>query len=124
MAGLDSPEDCALARPRLAELWSLPVERVRASNDASLLSVPIEARADVDAGVVVIAGTGSIGYSFLRSKDDGKMMEYRRSGGWGPFLGDEGKSPGARRTVISYCCACSSHLTDTLSLSPSQAPAI
>src|SRR5437899_1739667 len=47
------------------------------------------------AGVVVIAGTGSVAYG---RNDEGKEA---RAGGWGPTLGDEGSAYGIARAGLS-----------------------
>jgi N-acetylglucosamine kinase-like BadF-type ATPase len=47
------------------------------------------------AGVVVIAGTGSVAYG----RDEG--LNEARAGGWGPIIGDEGSAYGIARTAMS-----------------------
>lgn len=79
MAGVDRPEDAAVVRGILSRL--VPRCPVVVVNDAL---IALEAGAPGAAGVVVIAGTGSIAYgrdTFGRAA---------RAGGWGYVLGDEG----------------------------------
>lgn len=79
MAGVDRPEDAAIVRGILSRL--VPRCPVVVVNDAL---IALEAGAPGAAGVVVIAGTGSIAY--------GRDARGRaaRAGGWGYVLGDEG----------------------------------
>jgi glucosamine kinase len=79
MAGVDRPEDAAVVRGILSRL--VPRCPVVVVNDAL---IALEAGAPGAAGVVVIAGTGSIAY--------GRDTRGRaaRAGGWGYVLGDEG----------------------------------
>lgn len=79
MAGVDRPEDAAVVRGILSRL--VPRCPVVVVNDAL---IALEAGAPGAAGVVVIAGTGSIAYG---RDDRGRAA---RAGGWGYVLGDEG----------------------------------
>jgi glucosamine kinase len=74
--------DGAWAREQLADVLRelLPGARIEVVNDARL---PLAA-AGLDAGIVLIAGTGSICYG--RAADGSEA----RAGGWGHLLGDEG----------------------------------
>jgi N-acetylglucosamine kinase-like BadF-type ATPase len=79
MAGVDRPEDVAAIRAILTRIGQKADLLV--VNDAL---IALEAGAPGEAGVVIVAGTGSIAY--------GRDTEGRaaRSGGWGHMLGDEG----------------------------------
>ncbi|HKV98440.1 MAG TPA: BadF/BadG/BcrA/BcrD ATPase family protein [Vicinamibacterales bacterium] len=79
MAGVDRPEDVAAIRAILTRIGQKADLLV--VNDAL---IALEAGAPGQAGVVIVAGTGSIAY--------GRDTEGRaaRSGGWGHMLGDEG----------------------------------
>jgi glucosamine kinase len=79
MAGVDRPEDAAVVRGILSRL--VPRCPVVVVNDAL---IALEAGAPGAAGVVVIAGTGSIAYG---RDSRGRAA---RAGGWGYVLGDEG----------------------------------
>ncbi len=79
MAGVDRPEDVATVRGVLARIGR--GARVVVVNDAL---IALEAGTPRGAGVVVIAGTGSIAYGHDRQ---GRAA---RAGGWGYVLGDEG----------------------------------
>jgi len=79
MAGVDRPEDAAIVRGILSRL--VPRCPVVVVNDAL---IALEAGAPGAAGVVIIAGTGSIAYG---RDDRGRAA---RAGGWGYVLGDEG----------------------------------
>jgi N-acetylglucosamine kinase-like BadF-type ATPase len=79
MAGVDRPRDAEIVQAILARIGHRA--RVLVVNDAL---VALEAGVGDAAGVVVIAGTGSIAY--------GRDARGRaaRAGGWGYVLGDEG----------------------------------
>ena len=87
-AGADSPEGVA----RLARLLGerLPGAAVRVVHDTQL----ILAAAEVEAGVAVIAGTGSVAWGI---RLDGV---HARAGGWGYLLGDEGSGYGVAREAV------------------------
>ena len=76
LAGIDRPSDAVLLRSYLRELATFIV----VTNDAELLLSALSK----DAGLVLIAGTGSIA---LARAQDGTVT---RVGGWGHILGDEG----------------------------------
>lgn len=79
MAGVDRPEEAAVVRAILARLGQ--VRSALVVNDAL---IALEAGIGSAAGIVIVAGTGSIAY--------GRDTEGRaaRAGGWGHLLGDEG----------------------------------
>lgn len=79
MAGVDRAGDAAVVREILQRI--APRSRVVVVNDAL---VALEAGLPGGAGVVLIAGTGSIAYG---RNSDGWAA---RAGGWGYLLGDEG----------------------------------
>lgn len=79
MAGVDRPHDARVLRGILARLCR--GSRTLVVNDAL---VALEAGAPGQAGIVLIAGTGSIAYG----RDD--HGHAARAGGWGHVLGDEG----------------------------------
>lgn len=79
MAGVDRPGDAGVIRGILARLCR--GTRVLIVNDAL---VALEAGAPARAGIVLIAGTGSIAYGRDASG------HAARAGGWGYILGDEG----------------------------------
>ncbi|HEY7056356.1 MAG TPA: BadF/BadG/BcrA/BcrD ATPase family protein, partial [Vicinamibacterales bacterium] len=79
IAGVDRPEDGRVVSGIMKRIGSKA--RVLVVNDAL---VALEAGAPNQAGVVVIAGTGSIAYG-----RNGRN-EAARAGGWGYVLGDEG----------------------------------
>jgi N-acetylglucosamine kinase-like BadF-type ATPase len=81
MAGLDRPDDEAVARGILRRLGCRG--QIVAVNDAH---VALVAGADETLGVVVIAGTGSIAYGI------GAAGTAARAGGWGEVYGDEGSA--------------------------------
>lgn len=67
----------------------LPGARVTVVPDPVL----VLAAAGLDAGIALIAGTGSIAYGMARG-------EVARAGGWGPRLGDEGSGYWAVRDAV------------------------
>jgi glucosamine kinase len=79
IAGVDRPDDAAAIRSIMRRIGYKA--RVLIANDALIALVAGIAH---DAGVVIIAGTGSIAYG--RNARD----EAARAGGWGYVLGDEG----------------------------------
>src|SRR5262249_22680106 len=79
MAGVDRPQDIEAVRGIMRRIGFKA--RVVVVNDAL---VALVAGAGDAAGVVVVAGTGSIAYG---RNDSGRAA---RAGGWGHLLGDEG----------------------------------
>jgi len=79
MAGVDRPEDVAAIRAILTRIGQKADLLV--VNDAL---IALEAGAPGQAGVVIVAGTGSIAYG----RDS--QGHAARAGGWGHLLGDEG----------------------------------
>jgi len=79
MAGVDRPQDAALVRGILSRIGQRAASLV--VNDAL---IALEAGVPDGAGIVVIAGTGSIAYG----RDAAGRAA--RAGGWGYVLGDEG----------------------------------
>lgn len=79
IAGVDRPEDNAIIRGIMRRIGARA--RILVTNDALIALV---AGAGDDAGVVVIAGTGSIAYGRNAHGDAA------RAGGWGYILADEG----------------------------------
>ncbi|HXM58065.1 MAG TPA: BadF/BadG/BcrA/BcrD ATPase family protein [Candidatus Dormibacteraeota bacterium] len=95
-AGCDTPVHRAAMRDLLAPL--LPGARVEVVHDARL----VLAAAGLDAGVVLIAGTGSVAWGLA---PDG--VSEARAGGWGHLLGDDGSGywvvrEAARRALAEY----------------------
>lgn len=89
MAGVDRPDDAATVRGILSRL--VPRCPVVVVNDAL---IALEAGVPGAAGVVIIAGTGSIAYG-----RDGRGRA-ARAGGWGYVLGDEGSGYWFGRQVL------------------------
>jgi N-acetylglucosamine kinase-like BadF-type ATPase len=79
IAGVDRPEDARIVRGVMKRIGYQA--KVLVVNDAL---VALEAGAPEQAGVVVIAGTGSISYG------RNERNQAARAGGWGYMLGDEG----------------------------------
>src|SRR5262245_54241622 len=79
MAGVDRPEDVAAVRAILTRIGQKADLLI--VNDAL---IALEAGAPGEAGIVIVAGTGSIAYG-----RDAKGNA-ARAGGWGHVLGDEG----------------------------------
>ena len=89
-AGADSPP----ARAALCELLAtrLPGAAVEVVHDARL----VLAAADLDAGIAVIAGTGSAGWG--RTADG----RHARAGGFGYLIGDEGSGYWTAREAVRH----------------------
>lgn len=81
IAGAGRADARAHLRQELAARLAIPEARVRMIEDDRLA---LEAAFPDGAGVVVMAGTGSI----VRGRDS--TGETHRAGGWGPLIGDEG----------------------------------
>ncbi len=60
---------------------TLDIRKITVETDAR---VALAGATDLQPGVVIIAGTGSIAYGVNQRR------EYARAGGWGPAMGDEG----------------------------------
>lgn len=84
-------------------LWAALAQR-RVADDIAVHSDATIAMDDAfgdSAGVLLIAGTGSVAFS---RAPDGRM---ERCGGWGPFLGDEGSAAWLGRRALGVVCASS-----------------
>lgn len=82
-------------------LWSALASR-RVADDVSVQADATVALDDAfgdSAGVLLIAGTGSVAYS---RAPDGRL---ERCGGWGPFVGDEGSAAWLGRRALSVVTA-------------------
>ena len=89
-AGVDTPDGVARLRDLLAQ--RLPAAAIRVVHDSEL----ILAAAGLDAGIAVIAGTGSVAWG---RRDDGTTA---RAGGWGYLLGDEGSGYWVAREAVRH----------------------
>ena len=88
-SGAARPELAAIVRRALAEILPTPIEVV------GDMQIALEAAFDTGAGVVVIAGTGSIAYG----RDH--QGNTARAGGWGFAIGDEGSAHWIGRAAVS-----------------------
>ena len=79
IAGVDRPEDATFVRGVMSRIGYKA--RILVVNDAL---IALQAGIGAEAGIVIVAGTGSIAYGCDR---DGTAA---RAGGWGYVLGDEG----------------------------------
>ena len=79
IAGVDRPEDAALVRGVMSRIGYKA--RILVVNDAL---IALQAAIGAAAGIVIVAGTGSIAYGCDR------YGNAARAGGWGYVLGDEG----------------------------------
>lgn len=82
-------------------LWSALAQR-RVADDVSVQADAVIAMEDAfgdSAGVLLIAGTGSVAFS---KAPDGRM---ERCGGWGPNIGDEGSAHWLGRRALSVITA-------------------
>jgi N-acetylglucosamine kinase-like BadF-type ATPase len=89
-AGADSPATVRALEALVAE--RLPRAVVRVVHDTEL----ILAAARVEAGIALIAGTGSVAWG---KRPDG---EHARAGGWGYALGDEGSGYWVAREAVRH----------------------
>ena len=88
-SGAARPELATVVREIVAEIISTPVDVV------GDMQIALEAAFDTGPGVIVIAGTGSIGYGRDRQ---GKTL---RAGGWGFAIGDEGSAHWIGRAAVA-----------------------
>ncbi|ATY59978.1 glucokinase regulator family [Cordyceps militaris] len=65
--------------------------RVRLSCDTSLLSCCLDEDAETEAGIALVAGTGSVAVAFRRTAS-GEVVQAARTGGWGHLVGDQGSA--------------------------------
>jgi len=99
MAGVDRPEDKIKVSGWILEILPhLSKENIHVHSDA--VAALASGTSGHLYGVVVISGTGMICYGF------DKKGESKRSGGWGPLLGDEGSgfaiASDALRAVVCH----------------------
>ncbi|MGE0404654.1 MAG: N-acetylglucosamine kinase [Candidatus Korobacteraceae bacterium] len=92
VAGAATPGVGAAVRKILADATGLSVERVRVVGD---MEVALEDSCSGQPGIVVIAGTGSVGY--------GRNVHGRtaRAGGWGWAISDEGSGHWIGRRAVA-----------------------
>jgi glucosamine kinase len=88
-SGAARPELAAIVRNILAEILSSPIDVV------GDMEIALEAAFDTGPGVIIIAGTGSIGYGRDRHGNTA------RAGGWGFAIGDEGSAHWIGRAAVS-----------------------
>lgn len=89
VSGAARPEMAGKIRNILAEVISTPIEVV------GDMEIALEAAVETGVGVIVIAGTGSIGYGRNR------QGTAARAGGWGFAIGDEGSAHWIGRNAVS-----------------------
>ena len=89
LAGARRDDVRLLLRERLAA--ALGIGKIEVVTDAE---IALRGATNGAAGLVIIAGTGSICYG---RSDDG---EFARAGGWGPIAGDEGGGAGIARRAL------------------------
>ncbi|RDB21968.1 N-acetylmuramic acid 6-phosphate etherase [Hypsizygus marmoreus] len=114
-AGLDRPADVDTVRSRISRMLALSdPSTVLITNDAALLSSAIidnraatTTNTQTKTGVVLIAGTGSLAYSFSITSAQRQLTitPLARAGGWGYLLGDEGSAFSIGREAIRRALA-------------------
>lgn len=72
--------------------------------------VALAGATDLQPGVVIIAGTGSIAYGVNR------LREYARAGGWGPAMGDEGSGYYIGRRALEAVVSAYDHRSQPTSM--------
>lgn len=88
-SGAARPELARVVRQLLAEVLPTPIDVV------GDMEIALDAAFDTGAGVIVIAGTGSIAYGRDRQ---GRTL---RAGGWGFEIGDEGSAHWIGRAAVN-----------------------
>lgn len=92
-AGIESETQAREAQSEASKLLKLNGDSLRVTNDATLLSASLQ-----DAGIVVIAGTGSAVHGYTKTPQG---LQYTgRAGGLGWILGDEGSGFGIGRAAL------------------------
>ena len=107
IAGVDREEDAAVVRAIMRRIGYRA--RVLVTNDAL---VALVAGVGHDAGIVIIAGTGSIAYG----RNAGGQAA--RAGGWGYVLGDEGSGYWIGRLALRAVVRAADHRGQPTSLTP------
>jgi len=105
-SGAARPELATVVREIVAEIISTPVDVV------GDMQIALEAAFDTGPGVIVIAGTGSIGYGRDRQ---GKTL---RAGGWGFAIGDEGSAHWIGRAAVAAVLRASDRESEETGSSP------
>ncbi|KAK4703022.1 hypothetical protein P7C70_g3194, partial [Phenoliferia sp. Uapishka_3] len=101
LAGITSKEDEDAFKPFAMEAFGFEAEepdRLKVTNDGHLLASPCQSIPHVDSAVVLVAGTGTVGFSFR--KEGANVVCSGISGGWGYLLGDEGSAYSISRLAI------------------------
>jgi N-acetylglucosamine kinase-like BadF-type ATPase len=88
-SGAARPELAEIVRSALAEILATPIDVV------GDMEIALEAAFGAGPGVVVVAGTGSIGFGRDRQGNTA------RAGGWGFAIGDEGSAHWIGRAAVS-----------------------
>lgn len=92
IAGLHYSFNPAALTIRLETLLSVSLRdgTLRLTSDSVLLAACIGT--DLQGGLAVLAGTGSVSVSFRRCPKTGEVVYAGRTGGWGYLLGDQGSA--------------------------------
>ncbi|KXN81267.1 N-acetylmuramic acid 6-phosphate etherase [Leucoagaricus sp. SymC.cos] len=105
-AGLDRTADLTSIRRRIVTLLNISdPQHLIVTNDAALLSSAIVTQpksTGIKSGIVLIAGTGALAYSYtLSGKGQSSLPRpVNRSSGWGYLLGDEGSAFAIGRDAV------------------------
>ena len=86
---------------------SLRIRRMMIETDAR---VALAGATNLEPGVVIIAGTGSIAYGVNQQR------EYARAGGWGPAMGDEGSGYYIGRRALAAVVSAYDHRSHLTSM--------
>lgn len=86
---------------------ALGIRRMSVETDAR---VALAGATNLEPGVVIIAGTGSIAYGINRHR------EYARAGGWGPAMGDEGSGYYIGRRALAAVVSAYDHRLEPTSM--------
>ena len=89
---------------------ALGISRMSIETDAR---VALAGATNLEPGVVIIAGTGSIAYGVNRHR------EYARAGGWGPAMGDEGSGYYIGRRALAAVVSAYDHRSQPTSMTES-----
>lgn len=105
LAGVGSPKHRRQMHDALET--TLGISQMTIETDAR---VALAGATDLQPGVVIIAGTGSIAYGVNQRR------EYARAGGWGPAMGDEGSGHYIGRRALEAVVSAYDHRSQPTSM--------
>ncbi|GAA5840298.1 hypothetical protein JCM11251_006688 [Rhodosporidiobolus azoricus] len=123
LAGLQNDTDVEAFRPHACEAFSFSPDdqALRITNDGHLLAAPCLKNPNVDSTIALVAGTGSVSFSFRKAAGGVELIG--RSGGWGYLLGDEGSAYHVSRLTIARLLLDDDQRVSSSLINPASTPA-